>query len=259
MSGATLYVIGLGPGNADSITPQAREALHRAQCVAGYKLYVELVPPAWLEGKTLITTGMRKEQERCQAAIDAARAGKVTAMVCSGDAGVYGMSGLVLEMLDAQGLMQDIPVEVVAGVPAVCAAAALLGAPLMHDFACVSLSDLLTPWETIEQRLHAACAADFVLALYNPRSRGRDWQLARALDIAREHRPAATPVGLVRQAGRAEEQASVSRLDDFNPDSVDMLSLVIIGNSATRCLGGRMVTPRGYALRRPAEAQPAQA
>lgn len=249
MHNAQLYVVGLGPGNPDGITPQAREAIRRADCVAGYRLYVDLIPPAWLEGKTVITTGMRHEQERCQAAIDAARAGHVTVMVCSGDAGIYGMSGLVLEMLEAQGLLDSIPVEVVAGVPAVCAAAALLGAPLMHDFACVSLSDLLTPWEVIERRLHAACAADFVLALYNPRSRGRDWQLARALEIAREHRPTATPVGLVRQAGRAGEEASVHTLGSLNPEAVDMLSIVIIGNSASRQCCGRMITPRGYALR----------
>ena len=182
MNPATLHVVGLGPGDAQCLTPQARQVLHEARCVAGYHLYMDLVPPELLEGKTRISTGMRQEAERCAAAVDAALAGEPTALVCSGDPGIYALAGLALETLEARGLVGVVPFAVVPGVPAVCAAAALLGAPLMHDFACISLSDLLTPWETIVRRLEAALAADFVCVLYNPRSRGRQGQLAAALD-----------------------------------------------------------------------------
>lgn len=245
-TGALLSVVGLGPGDSSLLTPQAAHCLEKARTIVGYPLYVELVPPAYLAGKTVLTTGMRHEIDRCTAAIDAALGGSPTAVVCSGDAGIYGMSGLVLELLEQRGLVDIVPLEVVAGIPAVCAAAALLGAPLMHDFACVSLSDLLTPWERIEQRLHAALSADFVLALYNPRSRGRDWQLAHALDIARLHRASACPVGLVRKAYRPEQSVEVYPLGDFDPTRVDMLSLVVVGNNSTRMVGRHMLTPRGY-------------
>lgn len=245
---APLYVVGLGPGDTALLTPQASTLLEAARTIVGYHLYVKLVPAELLHDKNVITTGMRREQDRCNAAIDAAAAGSPTAVVCSGDAGIYGMSGLLFELLETRGLAQAISVTVAPGVPAVCAAAALLGAPLMHDFACVSLSDLLTPWERIEQRLDAALRADFVLALYNPRSKGRDWQLNRALELARRHRNPETPVGLVRNAYRSNQQMALCCLRDFPGEDADMLSLVIIGNSATRIIAGRMVTPRGYAV-----------
>lgn len=248
MTPAPLHVIGLGPGDASLLPPLAVTALEKAQTVVGYGLYVDLVPTALLQGKRVVTTGMRHETERCQAAIEAALSGERTAVVCSGDAGVYGMSGLVLELLAAQGLLDSVPVEVIPGIPAVCGAAALLGAPLMHDFACISLSDLLTPWELILRRLNAAFGADFVVALYNPRSRGRQGHLEEALAVARRHCAPQTPIGLVRKAYRPDQSVAVCALRDFAPEAVDMLSLVLVGNSATKTLGKYMVTPRGYAV-----------
>lgn len=243
----SLYVVGLGPGDSALLTPQAAQCLHRAKTIVGYPLYVDLVPAELLAGKNIITTGMRHEIDRCTAAIDTALAGDDTAVVCSGDSGVYGMSGLVLELLEQRGLHRKIPLEVIPGIPAVCAAAALLGAPLMHDFACVSLSDLLTPWERITKRLHAASMGDFVLALYNPRSHGRDWQLHHALEIVRAYREHHTPVGLVRKAFRPGQEVYVTTLANFTAEYVDMLSIVIIGNSETRLVDKHMLTPRGYA------------
>lgn len=245
---APLRVVGLGPGDAGCMTAAARAALEASRVIAGYSLYVDLVPPELLAGKERITTGMRRETDRCNAAIDAALEGRATALVCSGDAGIYGMAGLVFELMEQRGLGGTPPVEIIPGVPALCAAAALLGAPLMHDFACVSLSDLLTPLELIMRRLAAALRADFVLTLYNPRSRGRPDHLDAALALAREARGPDTPVGLVRLAHRKGQESSLHRLEDFDAGNVDMLSLVIIGNSSTRCVNGRMVTPRGYAL-----------
>lgn len=243
-----LFVIGLGPGDSALLSPQATACLSMATTIVGYPLYVDLVPPACLEGKTVLTTGMRREVDRCNAAIDAAFDGACTAVVCSGDSGIYGMSGLVLELLEQRGLLNHIELEIIPGIPAVCAAAALLGAPLMHDFACVSLSDLLTPWPTITTRLHAAFTGDFVLALYNPRSRGRDWQLEHALKIARTYRSPSTPVGLVRKAYRPGQSVELCSLENFCPEAVDMLSLVVIGNSSSRLVGKHMLTPRGYPL-----------
>ena len=245
-----LYIIGLGPGDASLLPPLAVHALGRAATIVGYTLYVDMVPEALRAGKNVISTGMRQEAARGNAAIDAAVAGADVAVVCSGDAGVYGMAGLILELLEARGLTESVRVEVVPGIPAVCAAAALLGAPLMHDFACVSLSDLLTPWPTIVTRLDAALRADFVLALYNPRSKGRVTQLEEALAMARALRPATTPVGIVRNAYRAEQGVQVHTLADVRAEAFDMLSIGIIGNSATRNFGGYMVTPRGYDVAR---------
>ncbi|MDR2054459.1 MAG: precorrin-3B C(17)-methyltransferase [Desulfovibrio sp.] len=250
MSAAPLYVVGLGPGDAACLTPQAREALGRAHCLAGYQLYLDLVPPELLAGKRLVATGMRREEERCIAAVEAARAGQCAALVCSGDPGVYALAGLALEVLETRNLLKDVPFQVIPGVPAVCAAAALLGAPLAHDFACVSLSDLLTSWQVIEKRLAAAFAADFVCVLYNPRSRGRPHQLGRALSLARRHRRPDCPVGLVRKAFRPGQEVSVHTLADFEEERADMLSLLIIGSSSSRIADGRMLTPRGYKLDR---------
>lgn len=254
-----LFIIGLGPGGQGLLAPDALAALHAANCVAGYSGYVDLVDPAILQGKDVIATGMRGEVERCEQVIAAARSGKKTCLVCSGDPGVYAMAGLVLEMLHAKNLsLAEVPLTIVPGIPAVCAAAALLGAPLTHDFACVSLSDLLTPPEVIERRLEHAFAADFVVALYNPRSKKRRDNLARALAAAREHREGATPVGHVRNAFRPDQEVCLSTLAAFAPESADMFSIILVGNSATTFLpapggaredwpgGARMYTPRGY-------------
>lgn len=189
---------------------------------------------------------MTQEVDRCREAIARARSGLATAVVCSGDCGIYAMAGLVLEMLEEQDLLEKIRVEIIPGIPALAAGSALLGAPLMHDFACISLSDLLTPWEVIEQRLAAASRADFVLVLYNPRSKKRDWQLDRALAIIRGDRPPGTPVGVVRNAAREDERSWATTLDEIRTGEVDMLCTLFVGNSQTRLAGGRMVTPRGY-------------
>ncbi|MDO9632465.1 MAG: precorrin-3B C(17)-methyltransferase, partial [Humidesulfovibrio sp.] len=195
--------------------------------------------------------GMTGEVERCNAAIDLARSGVETAVVSSGDAGVYAMAGLVLELVEARGLALELDVEVVPGIPALCAAAALLGAPLMHDFAVISLSDLLTPWEVIMRRLAAAAGADFVIVLYNPRSVRRRDQLPLALAAIAAHRPGTTPVGLVKRAYRPGQEVIVTSLDGLDVEAVDMQSIVVVGNSATRLVaakaGQRMLTPRGYA------------
>jgi precorrin-3B C17-methyltransferase len=241
-----LEVVSLGPGDAALLTPQCREALAAAGCIVGYKRYLDLVPGELKAGKALVATGMTGEMERAGAALDTALAGERVAVVSSGDAGVYAMAGLVLELAAERGLLAELDIRVLPGVPALAAAAALLGAPLTHDFACVSLSDLMTPWETIEKRLDAAAGADFVLVVYNPRSRKRDWQLPRALEIVARHRGPATPVGLVRNAFRPGQAVAVAELGGFDPAQVDMLSILVVGNSSTRLAAGRMITPRGY-------------
>jgi len=241
-----LTVVGLGPGSAEHLTPAARAALEGSEVIAGYATYLELIPAELLAGKRRLASGMRQEVERCRLALDEARGGARVALVSSGDAGIYGMAGLVLEMAGDD----DLEIEVVPGVSAVQAAAARLGAPLMHDFAVISLSDLLTPWETIVARLEAAAAADFVVALYNPRSRSRTTQIVTAREILLRHRPADTPVGIVRQATRPDESVTVTTLQGMLDHPVDMFSVVLIGNRATTLDGrGRMVTPRGYASR----------
>jgi len=225
--------------------------------VAGYTTYIELVRP-FIAGKTVICTAMKKEIQRAGAAIDTALAGTSCAMVSSGDAGIYAMAGLVLELCRRRGITiaasdaGEIPpdalaVEVVPGIPALCAGAALLGAPLTHDFAVISLSDLLTPWEVIEKRLEAAAAADFVIVLYNPRSRRRHWQLEAACRIALRHRSPQTPTGIVSRAAREGQRVRIVPLSQLPAATVDMQTIVFIGNSTTFTYGDRMVTPRGYA------------
>jgi len=241
-----LYVVGLGPGGAEHLTPAARAALEASDAIAGYKTYLELIPAELLEHKRLLSSGMRQEVERCRLALEEVRAGQTVALVSSGDSGIYGMAGLVLEMVADEPL----EVEVVPGISAVQAAAARLGAPLMHDFAVISLSDLLTPWEKIVARLEAAAAADFVVALYNPRSKSRTSQIVTAREILLQQRAPDTPVGIVRQATRPDETVTLTTLGEMLEYPIDMFSVVLIGNRATRIDSrGRMVTPRGYASR----------
>ncbi|MHB1399766.1 MAG: cobyric acid synthase [Trichloromonadaceae bacterium] len=240
---AKLYVVGIGPGGAEHITPAAAAAIAAAAVVVGYATYLELIPEL-LVGKEVVSSGMMKEVERCRQALELAAAGRTVALVSSGDAGVYGMAGLALELAEDS----TVEIEIVPGISAVQAAAARLGAPLMHDFAVISLSDLLTPWELIRRRLLAAGAGDFVVALYNPKSKGRLTQLDEARQILLRHRSAQTPVGIVRNACRSGESVVVTDLAGLAEQAVDMLSLVIVGNSATRIdKQGRMLTPRGYA------------
>ena len=243
-----LAVVGLGPGSPELLTPQAWGTLERSRAILGYNVYIDLIPGELLAGKQVLASGMRREMERCNQAVDMALAGVDTALVSSGDAGIYGMAGPCLEILEQRGALDHVDFEIVPGIPALAAAAALLGAPLMHDFAVISLSDLLTPWERILRRIDHASQADFVLVLYNPRSRGRDWQLTKALEVAAEHLPLETPVGLVRNAFRAGQEVSVWTLATLPVDRVDMLSILFIGNSQTRALGARLLTPRGYPL-----------
>ncbi|MDO4721329.1 MAG: precorrin-3B C(17)-methyltransferase [Peptostreptococcaceae bacterium] len=237
-----IYVVGIGPGSADLMTFEAKEAIRRSEVIVGYKTYVDLITDL-IEGKEVISNGMKQEVERCEEAVRIAKSGKTVAVISSGDAGVYGMAGLILELAE-----EGIKVKVVAGVTASLAAAALLGAPLMHDFCHISLSDLLTPKERIDKRVHLAAEGDFVLCFYNPRSKGRENHLREAFETIRKYRKADTPVGVVRQAGRAEEEFFVTTLAEMDFERVDMFSIVIVGNSSTFVKGGRMVTPRGYRL-----------
>lgn len=247
-----LYVVGIGPGGMDYMCGRAIDVLKSVEVVAGYTTYIDLIRPL-IAGKEIIRTGMMKEVDRVAAAIDTALAGKTCALVSSGDPGIYAMAGLVFDMCRERDIAlseaggNGLFVEVVPGIPALAAGAALLGAPLTHDFAAVSLSDLLTPWETIEKRIEAAASADFVLAIYNPRSKKRDWQLGRAVEIMLKHRSPKTPVGVVTAAMRAEQSVAITTLGAFDPASADMQTTVFIGNSNTFRYGGCMVTPRGYA------------
>jgi len=242
-----IFVVGIGPGSHDQITPRALKAIESADIVAGYTRYVALLGTL-VEDKEILVTGMTAEVERCTRAVEAARAGRRVAVVCSGDAGVYGMAGLVLQIASKLGVAGDIDIEVIPGLPAFVAAAALLGAPLMHDFASVSLSDLLTPRGLIERRVEAAASADFVIVLYNPKSSKRVEGLGRAIDIIRGHRDAKTPVGIVRNASREHESVAVATLGSVHEHygGVDMLSIVIVGNSSTIFQDDSMITPRGY-------------
>lgn len=224
------------------MTPQAREAILSAEVIVGYDVYVDLVRQL-CAGKEVLSTGMKKEVERCHMALEAALAGKKVAFVCSGDAGVYGMAGIMMEVAAEH---PDVAIEIVPGVTAACFAAALLGAPLIHDFAVISLSDLLTPWEKIEKRVRLAAEADFVIVLYNPRSKKRQDYLDKAVEFALEHRAADTPAGWVKNAGREGEEWHICTLAEISKEPVDMFTTVIIGNSQTKIVNGRMVTPRGY-------------
>ncbi len=245
MNNGKVLVVGIGPGDLNQMTFAAKEAIEGADAVVGYKTYLDLIVPL-TAGKEIVSSGMKKEVERCREALEMAASGKSVALVSSGDSGVYGMAGLVLELL-GEFAPQPPEVVVVPGVSAVQAAASRLGAPLMHDFAVISLSDLMTPWTLIRSRLEAAGRADFVVALYNPRSKGRVTQLEEARQILLRHRAPQTPVGIVRNACRDGETLVVTDLEHFTEHEVDMLTLVMVGNSATYVDSeGRMVTPRGY-------------
>ena len=241
-----LHLIGSGPGALELLTPDARQALSRCVTWVGYGLYLDLLEPLRRHDQVRVDGQLTRERDRCQQALEMARAGTRVALVSSGDSGIYGMAGLALE------LWMDLPesdrplFQVHPGLSALQLAAAKAGAPLMHDFCTISLSDRLTPWEVIERRLHAAAAGDFVVALYNPRSKGRDWQLQRAIEILLTDRPATTPVVMARQLGRREESVRLFELASLKPEDVDMLTVLVIGNSSSRVMGGRMVTPRGY-------------
>ncbi|MBU2055289.1 MAG: precorrin-3B C(17)-methyltransferase [Proteobacteria bacterium] len=240
-----LFVVGIGPGGPLDRTRRAEEAIGASDCVVGYTRYVEHVADI-TAGKEMIATGMTQEVERCRMALDRAKAGRTVALVSSGDPGVYGMAGLVLELAAAEGIA--VPIEIVPGVSAANALAARLGAPLMCDFAALSLSDLLVPWETIRERLEAVAAADLVVAIYNPRSQKRTRQLDEAATIFRRHRPGTTPVGVGTAVGLPKEHILLSDLDHFLEMPISMRSVVIIGNRSSRRIAEWFVTPRGYGV-----------
>ena len=234
-------MVGIGPGDWRELTLRAAEALEAAEVIVGYTLYVDLVRPH-LPGKDFRATGMRGEAERCRLALELTRAGRDVAVICSGDAGVYGMAGLVLELRGDE----PIEVEIVGGLTAASSGAALLGAPLGHDFAVISLSDQLTPWETIEKRLECAAMGDFCLALYNPASRHRPDALRRACDVLLRRLDPGTVCGAARNIGREGEAAQLMTLKELRDCPADMFTTAFVGNSTTRVIGDRMVTPRGY-------------
>ncbi len=243
-------MVGIGPGDIGHMSPSARAAVEAAGAVCGYGTYIDLIRPL-IQGKTVMATGMRKEVDRVRRAIDTARAGTRCALVCSGDPGVYAMAGLVFELCRENSVPvgsgpNDLAVEVIPGIPALCSGAALLGAPLMHDFAAISLSDLLTPWPVIEKRIQMAAEADFVIAFYNPRSKKRNWQLECAKEILLSHRLPETPVGLVTAAMREDETILLTRLSELDCTQAGMQTTVFAGNSQTFIHNHRMVTPRGY-------------
>ena len=242
-----IFVVGIGPGGLDEMTPKARSAIEAAEVVAGYNTYVRLVEKI-LGGKKIIGRAMMQEVERSHLAIEEALKGRTVAVISSGDSGVYGMAGLVLEMILNLPEENRPQFEIVAGVSAVNAAAAILGAPLMHDFAIISLSDLMTPWELIEQRVRSAAQSDFVIAFYNPKSKRRVNQLVEVQKILLEFRKKNTPVGIVTNAGREGQSKIISTLENFLQEEINMFSLVIVGNSQTFIKAGYMLTPRGYKI-----------
>lgn len=237
-----IYVVGIGPGQYEQMTMRAADALRACDTIVGYTVYVELVREHFAD-KEFLTTPMRKEAERCRLAFEEAKKGKNVAMICSGDAGVYGMSGLMLEIGTD---FPEIEVEVIPGVTAATGGAAVLGAPLIHDFALISLSDLLTPWEKIEKRLLLASEADFVICLYNPSSKKRADYLQKACDLMLHYKAPETVCGIVSNIGRDGEACRVLPLSELRDTQVDMFTTVFVGNSQTKEIDGRMVTPRGY-------------
>ena len=243
MKNKVVFVVGLGPGDAQFLTAQAQSALEQAEVLCGYTVYLDLIRPLFPEKETY-TTGMTKELDRCRWALETAQAGRSVALVCSGDAGVYGMASPLLELAENY---PDVTVEIIPGLTAALSGGAVLGAPLAHDFCVISLSDRLTPWEVIERRLACAAEGDFALALYNPSSKGRPDYLQRAVRILLKNGKAPETVcGTVRCIGREGQEAHLLTLAELENTTVDMFTTVFVGNAATRKLKGRMVTPRGY-------------
>lgn len=234
-----IYVVGIGPGAQNTMTYEARATIEKADVIVGYKTYIDLIKDL-IKKKQVVSTGMKQEIDRVKKALEISKTGKTVAVVSSGDAGVYGMAGLVLEMAE------DEEVEIISGVTASTAAASLLGAPLMHDFCHISLSDLLTPLDLIYKRVDLVSQGDFVICLYNPRSKGRPDYLKDAFEIMRKHKSASTPVGIVKNAERENQEVHICTLDTIDYELVDMLSIVIVGNSSTYIKSNRIITKRGY-------------
>jgi precorrin-3B C17-methyltransferase len=242
-----LHIIGTGPGGLEHLSPAAHAAIAASTELVGYTLYLTLLG-GLTQGKTCHHLPLGEEIARARLALDLAASELPTALISSGDAGIYAMATLVFELLEQEARPEwlDVAVQVIPGISALQAAAARVGAPLAHDFCTISLSDLLTPWETIESRVHAAGLGDFVVAFYNPVARERRWQLAKAREILLQYRGAATPVAIARNVTRSDERITLTRLGSLTPAKVDMVSLVLVGNSETRRLGNWLYTPRGY-------------
>ena len=244
MKQGRIIVAGIGPGSASDITPAVLEAVAQSDIVVGYNYYFQFIKSYLRPETRCIDTGMKREKLRAQQAFEMAEEGNTVCVISSGDSGIYGMAPLIYEMKRDCG--SDIEIEVLPGISAFQKAASLLGAPIGHDFCIVSMSDLMTPWERIEKRIKAAADGDFITAVYNPKSEGRYWQLYRLKEIFLQYRDAATPVGFVRQAGREEQNVTVTTLGEFNPEDIDMFTIVIIGNSQSYIYDNHFITPRGY-------------
>ena len=240
-----IIIAGLGPGNEGDMTLAVREALQSADVVVGYQYYFQFIKPYVREDCECVDTGMKKERQRAEQAFELAEQGKTVVVISSGDAGIYGMTPLIYEM-QRHHAATDIEVSSLPGISAFQKAASLLGAPIGHDLCIISLSDLMTPWEVIERRIKAAAIGDFVTAVYNPKSHGRYWQLYRLQELFLQERSAETPVGYVRQAGRDDEEIKITTLGAFDPEDVDMFTVVLIGNSQSYIADGHFITPRGY-------------
>ena len=239
-----IIVAGIGPGSPQDITPAVLEAVREADAIVGYQYYFQFIQPYVREDCQCIDTGMKKERQRAEQAFELAEQGKTVVVISSGDAGIYGMTPLIYEMRRERG--SDIQVASLPGISAFQKAASLLGAPIGHDMCIISLSDLMTPWEVIEKRIVAAAMGDFVTAIYNPKSHGRYWQLYRLQELFLQHRAADTPVGYVRQAGREDQVVKVTTLSAFDPEDVDMFTVILIGNSQSYVADDKIITPRGY-------------
>ena len=239
-----IIVAGIGPGSQQDITPAVLEAVREADVIVGYQYYFQFIMPYVKAGCECIDTGMKKERQRAEQAFELAEQGKTVVVISSGDAGIYGMTPLIYEMRRERG--SDIEIVSLPGISAFQKAASLFGAPIGHDMCIISMSDLMTPWEVIERRIVAAAVGDFVTAVYNPKSHGRYWQLYRLQEIFLQHRSPETPVGYVRQAGRDDEVVKLTTLSAFDPEDVDMFTVIIIGNSQSYISDGKLITPRGY-------------
>lgn len=239
-----IIVAGIGPGSKEDITPAVLEAVREADVIVGYKYYFQFIESYVKPGCECIDTGMKKERERAEQAFLLAEQNKTVVVISSGDAGIYGMAPLIYEM--KRDRQSDIEVETLPGISAFQKAASLLGAPLGHDLCIISLSDLMTPWEVIERRIKSAAIGDFVTAIYNPKSHGRFWQLYRLIELFLQERSDETPVGYVRQAGREEQEIKLTTLGAFDPEDVDMFTVILIGNSQSYVADGKFITPRGY-------------
>lgn len=240
-----IIVAGLGPGGSEDITPAVMQAVQSADVIVGYKYYFQFITPYLRPDALCIDSGMKKERQRAEEAFRYALEGKNVCVISSGDAGIYGMAPLLYEMKRVQGI-EGIEIQVLPGISAFQKAASLLGCPIGHDLCIISLSDLMTPWQRIEARIKAAAEADFVTAIYNPKSHGRYWQLYRLIELFKEHRSLDTPVGYVRQAGREEQRVSLTTLREFDPEEIDMFTVILIGNSQSYTWDGTFITPRGY-------------